>query len=90
MKGEFNWHCYKDLKPKNDLFVYVFDVSNARDKIDIGKAEQYFWRDTYHWCYVYIPDAPESKKLEPFILELESRIEKLEKFIKIRYEESDE
>jgi len=95
MKGEFNWHSYKDLKPKSDLFVYVFDVSNAKDKIDIGKADRYSWKDTYHWCYVYIPDVPERKKLEPcstlkncsndYILELETRIEYLENLIKTFY-----
>ena len=87
-----SWNCYKDIKPESNLYVYVIDMSNLEDKVDIGKVCQYNWKDSYYWCYVYIPDVPKRKKLEAckelkgcsndYILALEERIEILESLVR--------
>jgi hypothetical protein len=89
MKGKFNWHCYRDQKPADGLFVYAVDPTNSNDKIDVGRVSEFIWGDNTMWCYVYIPDAPDRNKLEActdlkgcsnnYILALEERIEILEK-----------
>jgi hypothetical protein len=88
MKDGFKWHCYKDVKPTSDNYIYAIDPTNSKDKVDIGRVHDFVWNETTMWCYVYIPDAPRKIKLascstlkdcsNDYILALEERIEILE------------
>jgi hypothetical protein len=88
----FKWTKFSDRKPEMNIDIYITDhhkvwISNSYDIETIGPVDA----SSYSWCYVYIPDVPKPKKIEPckelkglsndYILGLENRIETLEKVI---------
>ena len=75
--GSWIWYCWKDKKPDDGEYIYVYWSDYPEYEVDIGKPEEFnvsLDENTY-WCYVYIPDKPKIEEK----LSLEYRIEKLEK-----------
>jgi len=73
--GQFEWHCWKDKKPDEDKYIYVYICDeDIKDTVDIGTADEYSWDENMYWYYVFMPDAPKIEKE----LSLEDRIKSLE------------
>jgi hypothetical protein len=82
--GSWIWYCWKDKKPDDGEYIYVYWSDYPEYEVDIGKPEEFnvsLDENTY-WCYVFMPDIPKISKIDnkcafDKINELEDRINKL-------------
>lgn len=83
----FKWTKFSDRYPDDRRMIYVTNNESVWISwfIKEHKKQQ---SENYSWCYVYMPEVPKRKKIEPnkelkglsndYILALENRIELLE------------
>lgn len=84
--GQFDWKCFKDEEPEYGRFVYAY-MPWGEESIDIGKAEDFNFRDTDYWCYVFIPDAPKIEQKEDKDVCIFKEVSSIQFFIRYIYKD---
>lgn len=76
--GQFDWKCWKDEKPDEDMPIYAYREDIVSDVVSVGYEGDFHMNDNTYWCYVFIPDAPKiEKNMNERIGRLEHRLQSL-------------